>query len=434
MRTPTVGPNTRGFEHPSHRRTVRRIVGRHPWYGVATRLLPLLSLAACASPRSVNVNDGATADAAPREASTSDALATDEAVATDAETPGEDASIEDATSEPGEPLDEGAPGEDAAEDTGEPADESAPPGFPLAGAGPLTPRTQSAMVTLPASTGCAGALCTVTLQWTTPIAPDATRAAPYPLVVLSNGFQLPSSQYNGYALRLASWGYSTLRWDTSETLLRSLGHETLAKMLVALVSHAASENDRADSPVQGLVSTTRVLLAGHSRGGKVSVLAATRDSRVAGVVGIDPVDSAPMFASPASEYPSAVTALRNSPRMIPLLAVGAGLASTSPFGMPCAPANANYTQFWSAARTPAWEVAFPEAGHMSFLDNPNCGVTCSVCTAGRAPADRVRAATKTLLVAWAERVLRDADVSAYGPGGAWFTETVAGGFVTGRSR
>ncbi len=40
-----------------------------------------------------------------------------------------------------------------------------------------------------------------------------------------------------------------------------------------------------------------VLLAGHSRGGKLSVLAAASDPRVRGVALLDPVDNTPMTPS-----------------------------------------------------------------------------------------------------------------------------------------
>ena len=57
-------------------------------------------------------------------------------------------------------------------------------------------------------------------------------------------------------------------------------------------------------PAQG------VYLVGHSRGGKLSVLAAARDPRVTAACLLDPVDNT-KYAPLGPQYPSAIAALHN---------------------------------------------------------------------------------------------------------------------------
>lgn len=52
-----------------------------------------------------------------------------------------------------------------------------------------------------------------------------------------------------------------------------------------------------------------VYLVGHSRGAKLSVLAAAQDTRVSAVCLLDPVDNT-KYAPLGLEYPSAIAALR----------------------------------------------------------------------------------------------------------------------------
>ena len=64
-----------------------------------------------------------------------------------------------------------------------------------------------------------------------------------------------------------------------------------------------------------LDATKGVLLAGHSRGAKLSVLAAEADSRVRALVLIDPVNNTAMTPS-GPGYPSALQPLRSVDRTI----------------------------------------------------------------------------------------------------------------------
>ena len=69
---------------------------------------------------------------------------------------------------------------------------------------------------------------------------------------------------------------------------------------------------------------------------------------------------------------------------------------------PCAPADQNFQTFYAAASSAVWaaEWTFVGADHMDFLDNPNCGLTCTLCTQGSADTTLVRQALWTLEVAF----------------------------------
>ena len=46
------------------------------------------------------------------------------------------------------------------------------------------------------------------------------------------------------------------------------------------------------------------------------------------------------------------------------------------------------------------EIDFIGASHMSFLDNPNCGLDCSVCPAGTDDPTTTRILTQGFMVAF----------------------------------
>jgi len=70
----------------------------------------------------------------------------------------------------------------------------------------------------------------------------------------------------------------------------------------------------------------------------------------------------------------------------PVLLLGAEYGERVRFGMPCAPPDGNFRKFFEAAPGLALEVEQRGAGHVDYLDNPNCGLLCSVCWPGDDPA------------------------------------------------
>ena len=64
-------------------------------------------------------------------------------------------------------------------------------------------------------------------------------------------------------------------------------------------------------------------------------------------------------------FPSALAALRNSPRSasLPIAVIGSGL------GGGCAPSDANYSRFFEANPGPTWEVDIREAGKVPLASS-----------------------------------------------------------------
>lgn len=274
-------------------------------------------------------------------------------------------------------------------------------------------------VMLPTSTGCAGNDCRVNVFVTMPTNSAPGRTAPFPVAVISNGFIISASQYQSYAARLARWGYVVLRWDTTTeggVIPRSIAHRVLGNMLRALPDTVAAMGTMGAN-----MDTRRVVFAGHSRGGKLSALAASGNSNAVAFVGLDPVDATPPGTPAGPDYPSGAAALASFTGSS--LVIGAALSSMTMFGMACAPTATNYQTFYSMARAPAFETTLAQTGHVQFVDmRPSCGTACSLCVNGTTPDASVSALSGVLLVAASERATRGADASAYlSPSGSWIS-------------
>ena len=210
-------------------------------------------------------------------------------------------------------------------------------------------------------------------------------AGPRALVVVSPGFQMSRAQYTSYSRHLASWGFVVVLTDYAESGF-FIDHARLAADVGAVIDWALTQPALAVDP-------QRIATAGHSLGGKISVFAATLDARVRAVVAWDPVDS--NSPSVAPERMAGVTAA--------IAVVGETTNGSGGF-MPCAPAADNFQTFYAASPAPALQMTIVGADHMDWVDDPSCGV-CGLCTAGTAPNERARTATRRLDVAWLRRQL-----------------------------
>lgn len=298
--------------------------------------------------------------------------------------------IDGTTGTDGTPAIDGSPGIDAAPAT----DPGAPGRF-------RSLVTDNVRIPISATASVAGTVCAPSVDGTTP-APG-----PFPLVVISPGFQLARGQYRIYCDHLATWGYLAVVRDYGA----SGNHQAKAAEVGRVIDWALGTA----SGLAARIDATKIGVAGHSLGGKVSINAAILDSRIKAVVGWDPVDALPPFGNDGS--------LSVAPELmggltVPLAVLGETTDSSGGLGgMSCAPAADNYTRFYdSACNAPtALEVTIGQADHMDWIgDRASCGLACIACQNGQTTEDTVHTLTFRVTTAWFERHLRgDASVASY---------------------
>lgn len=243
---------------------------------------------------------------------------------------------------------------------------------------------------------------------------------PFPLIVVSSGFQLARGQYRTYCEHLATRGHVCITHEYAS----QGNHQAKAREVIAII-------DWALSPASGLAPRVRadaIGVAGHSLGGKVSINAAILDTRIRAVVGWDPVDALPPFSDGSTSVtPELMANLR-----VPVALLGELTDSTGGIGgMSCAPAADNYQQFFNAAceATATLEVTVTGADHMDWLgDRATCGLACFACANGQTADTVVQTITRRVTAAWFARHL-GGDLSM----DAWLTAAAVGTPTTVRT-
>jgi len=256
-------------------------------------------------------------------------------------------------------------------------------------------------------------------------------AGPFPAVLFLHGFQLSPSDYTSYGERLASFGYVVVMPHFPGSLLRSPTHAELLTATQHLLDWLESANAAASGPLSGAVDLSAIGIAGHSMGGKISFLTASADARIKAIFGVDAVDAGggPLGGS-ATDYPS-VAPERMCDIHVPFVSLGETTnGSGGGFGMACAPSDQNFEQYFAAAASPALKIDVLGASHMSFLDNPSCGFTCSACPSGTDDPATSRALAQKYMVAFFERTLRHDERYAAWLTGAAMAADVSAGLVT----
>jgi len=230
---------------------------------------------------------------------------------------------------------------------------------------------------------------------------DDRGGAPYPVAIITPGFLIDGDAYASIARRLCSWGYVVVTYTKTESVAGgTLDDEVSAAILDDLISWVGS-----DVLISPYADASSVYLLGHSRGGKISMLQATRDDRVKAVCLLDPVDNT-VYAPLGVGYPSALAAMKVNPSAIPPVAIVGGVN-----GGECAPPESNYAEFFAASPSgavsqdhPPWGVSCG-AGHFDFIDEATF-VQKVICPDGTIDASATRDLSAAVAVAHGERVFR----------------------------
>lgn len=227
--------------------------------------------------------------------------------------------------------------------------------------------------------------------------------APYPVAIITPGFLIDGDSYASIARRLCSWGYVVVAYTKTESVAGgTLDDEVSTAILDDLISWVGS-----DVLISPYADANQVYLIGHSRGGKISMLQATRDERVKAVCLLDPVDNT-IYAPLGVGYPSALAAMKLNPSSVPPVAV---IGSEN--GGECAPSGSNYVEFFDASpRGLVAEGHLPwglscGAGHFDFIDEATF-VQKVICPDGTVDASVTRDLSAAIVVAHGERVFRPA--------------------------
>lgn len=221
--------------------------------------------------------------------------------------------------------------------------------------------------------------------------PDANRPYPYPVLLFLPGFQYSTSQYATLMAHVASHGYIVVGVDADAPLFNP-NHLNIRDDALAVLNHILvtypTESDE-----------SRVGAFGHSLGGKISAMMADSDSRVNGLVGIDPVNGGGPGGYTTTRPNILPGAVQDLP--YPLLFLGETL------DVDCAPPSQNFQQFYNASTGTEWRTAteFVGADHVDFTDTG--GIGGLFCAQGTADGARVRAIMRMTVTAYFYFVFRD---------------------------
>jgi dienelactone hydrolase len=240
-------------------------------------------------------------------------------------------------------------------------------------------------------------------------------AGSHPVVVLSPGLEQPAAAYHDYGHRLASYGIITLVRDDPGIVENSADVAADISYLVATWLPAA--NADASSMLAGHVDLAHVGLAGHSRGGKSSLIALELGAagKVNAWFGLDPVDAA--FINGGVQ---ARDQLAN-------IGIPTAFLGTSVVGV-CNAVADSYQVLYADAPSPSVALTAVGAGHTQLEDPASC-VSCAICAAGTADGQVVLAYSVRYLVAFfARELLGDSHV---GPtfDGAGIASDIAAGLI-----
>ncbi len=233
-----------------------------------------------------------------------------------------------------------------------------------------------------------------------------TGQGPYPVVGLLHGFMLGPEDYGSYGEHIGSWGYVVVLPQMPGSALSPVDQVQERDWVREVLDWIDGPANLEGAVLDARADLELLAMSGHSRGGKIAFLTSVTDSRIDAIFAIDPVDTAGgPGARPSPDNPSVAPELMPSV-VAPMTIVGETVNATGGIGGACAPAADNFEQYFGAATAPAAAIEFLTANHMSFIDDQNCGLTCTACPSGTDEPSVTRRMTQGYMVAFFEWQLR----------------------------
>lgn len=240
-------------------------------------------------------------------------------------------------------------------------------------------------------------------------APTLASGERAPLVVFKHGYQLSSANYAMLLQRIASHGFFVIGVNTSSSFIGGPTNIDERDAMTHAIDWAL-----ATAPYASSVDGAHVAVVGHSRGGKVAVLAAAADARVTAALLLDPVNGCGPGMGFSATCPDATSATQAGALAIPVGVMGETNDGSGGF-MPCAPTAQNYHTIFAGLDAASWAVewTFTDAVHMTFTDDGG-GTFGSFCAMEPSNVAALRDAIRTMSVAFARYHLRgDTDMAAW---------------------
>ncbi len=232
--------------------------------------------------------------------------------------------------------------------------------------------------------------------------PQLPAGAKAPLVVVKHGFLLATSNYQALCNTLAADGFVVIGVDTAPVLFLGPTNVDERDQTTDAIDWALNT-----APFASRIADQPIAVIGHSRGGKVAVMAAAADSRIDAALLLDPVNGCGPGQGYSSTCPDITTSTLAGALAIPVGVMGETNNATGGL-MPCAPTDQNYTTVFSALTNATWAVqwTFTGADHMDFTDDGG-GSIGGQCPDGPGDDTTIRADVRTLALAFVRRHLRN---------------------------
>ena len=219
-----------------------------------------------------------------------------------------------------------------------------------------------------------------------------------PVLIFYNGFQGRAMWYSSMIRNMASWGYVCLQYNLPPMSLVTVSEEEeLFTVMNKWIQNGglADELDRSiaiDYPM-GYVDGSRLVVGGHSRGGKLAGLLYADNEDVKAAWLMDPIDTS-QYSPVSPENPSAVLALKKSRKKIGV--AGASILSD------CNPTQGNYNKFFDAGAAGSWKVVMNETSHSQFSDAGAVtnALQDGLCGKGTASRQYVSDTMATCMLSW----------------------------------